>query len=169
MARPPLVVDPFRYEAPIDWLIASLKYNANVTSLPILELAVGNLVDQIDACVSDVCPMPLHPWKRYQRGFNQCDFLARFAAARVGARVRRTWLSKIRRTPPQVGLAQSQRLKNQRGAFVAARDVRGRQILLIDDVMTTGATMMAARAALHAAGASRVLCVALSATAEADR
>ncbi|MEL7309872.1 MAG: phosphoribosyltransferase family protein [Pseudomonadota bacterium] len=167
-AREPLAVDPFAYDAPLDGLIAAWKYRADVTALPILRLAMQDIVEQVTEDVTAICPVPLHPLKRYQRGFNQSQFLARFAQQVRSVPVRCAWLRKVRRTRPQVGLVESQRQSNQRGAFDAQRAVRGERILLIDDVMTTGATLRSARAALHAAGAHEVLCVALSATRASD-
>jgi ComF family protein len=105
-----------------------------------------------------VVPVPLHWWRRWRRGFNQSECLARAVASRLHLRCRR-WLRRTRATPMQTALAPSGRRDNVRGAFRATRaaDVRGKTVLLIDDVLTTGSTAHEAARALRAAGASRVV------------
>ena len=105
-----------------------------------------------------VVPVPLHWWRRWTRGFNQSDCLARALASRLQLRCRR-WLLRIRYTPKQTAFAPSARRDNVRGAFRTARsaDVRGKTVLLVDDALTTGSTAHEAARALRAAGASRVV------------
>ena len=98
-----------------------------------------------------IVPIPLHPRRRRQRGYNQSELLARPLAQAVGVAYSATVLQRTRHTPPQVGLGPQARAANVRGAFTAAPDeVRGRAVILIDDVLTTGATMTAAAEALLA-------------------
>lgn len=106
---------------------------------------------------SVVVPIPLHRRRERERGFNQSAVIARAIAARFGTRVLPA-LRRARTTPPQAELDRAARLTNVTGAFactdVAA--VRGRSVLLIDDVVTTGATMSECARTLRAAGAARI-------------
>ncbi len=110
-----------------------------------------------------VVPMPLHWRRRWQRGFNQSELLARLIARRCGIplvnAVRRT-----RATQAQAGLSNARRRENVAGAFRVRKPqkVQGRRILLIDDVMTTGATASACAVALKRAGAGTVTLLALA-------
>jgi ComF family protein len=104
-----------------------------------------------------IVPMPLHWWKRWRRGYNQADLLAREIGRRWNVPVRDLML-RTRATATQAGLTNAQRRLNVRGAFRVKRGVRldGRRILLVDDVFTTGATASACARALKRAGATRV-------------
>jgi ComF family protein len=104
-----------------------------------------------------IVPVPLHPKRRRERGYNQSELLARRLASHIAVPYSRALLRK-RHTPPQVGLTDSERRKNVRNAFVCNRkaDIYKKRILLVDDVMTTGATVSSAAEALLLAGAWRV-------------
>jgi len=102
-------------------------------------------------------PIPLHPVRERERGYNQATLLAEALGTQISLPVDKTMLVRIRDTPPQVGLGFQERQKNVAGAFQARHEVDdGRHYLLIDDVLTTGATLSAAAAALHGAGALSV-------------
>ena len=103
-----------------------------------------------------VAPVPLHPSRRRRRGFDQAALLARAAAAELGAPLRAGLLRRARATPAQSALGAGGRARNLLGAFEAA-EAPPREVLLVDDVATTGATLEAAARALRAAGAERVL------------
>lgn len=105
-----------------------------------------------------VVPVPLHWHKRWSRGFNQSAVLARHVAKSSGAEYSPRALRRIRPTAVQAGLSDSERVKNIRGAFASRSSacLGGRRVLLVDDVMTTGATLSAAAGALKEAGASYV-------------
>jgi ComF family protein len=112
-------------------------------------------------------PVPLHPWKRLVRGFNQSELLARELSRRTAIPMADA-LRRTRNTATQAGLTASHRRQNVAGAFAArnAALVAGKRVLLIDDVMTTGVTLAAASRALRQAGALRVTVLTL---ARADR
>ena len=124
----------------------------------LLREAGQTVLDGADAVV----PVPLHPWKRLQRGFNQSADLARGLGLPV-----RPLLFRSRATRAQAGLTPRQRRRNVAGAFVlhpwfsragrgAPKDVSGRILVLVDDVMTTGATLDACARVLKRAGAREV-------------
>jgi ComF family protein len=103
-------------------------------------------------------PVPLHPRRRRERGFNQSVLLARALARPLGIRVAEDALARREDTPPQTGLTAAQRRANVARAFVVRRRpaVAGRIVVLVDDVFTTGATARACARALAAAGAAEV-------------
>jgi len=112
-----------------------------------------------------VVPMPIHWWKRVQRGFNQAEFLAGEIARRWNVPVRKA-VRRTRSTPSQSGLTNAKRRANVQGSFAMARGMRldGKRILLIDDVLTTGATASACARVLKRAGAKHVTILTLART-----
>ncbi len=105
-----------------------------------------------------VVPVPLHPKRRRDRGYNQSELLARYLARQIALPCKNDTLVRVRPTLPQVGLTDSQRQDNVRGAFRCAdpEQISDKRVLLIDDVMTTGATAASAAGALLEGGALRV-------------
>ena len=111
-----------------------------------------------------IVPAPLYWSRRWDRGFNQADLLAREVSRRTGIRVDRSLL-RTRSTPPQAGLSAAERRRNVRGAFRAAgggAGIRGKRLIVVDDVMTTGATLEACARALKRAGAGEVAVLTLA-------
>ena len=104
-----------------------------------------------------VVPVPLHFWRRRERGYNQAELLSRTIAKRAGIPVRLA-LEKVKHRPPQAELGVLARRRNARGAYRARLPtwLVGRSVLLVDDVLTTGATADACARALRRAGASWV-------------
>jgi ComF family protein len=111
-----------------------------------------------------VIPIPLHWSRRWQRGHNQSAGLARALAQHLGLPFRPGWLRRVRRTPKQTDQVPSGRLANVRGAFRARSTaaLKGKTVLLVDDVLTTGSTASEATRALKAAGTSRVFVAVLA-------
>ena len=111
--------------------------------------------------VDCVCPVPLHGARQRGRGFNQAALLARELARRLGVEAFPNAVRRVRNTPTQTHLSAVERRRNVRGAFepnpVLAGWFAGRVVLLVDDVMTTGATVSEAASALRKAGARRIL------------
>lgn len=103
-------------------------------------------------------PVPLHRLRRWRRGFNQSDLLAQELSRLTGIPWRRDVLRRVRATRPQFGLSHRQRRMNVQGAFAVRRPeaIEGRKILLIDDIMTTGATIEACASVLRAGGVDSV-------------
>lgn len=115
-----------------------------------------------------VVPVPLHWTRRIRRGFNPAALLAAGLAEAIGLPFSPEALRRRRRGRRQVGLGRRERRRALAGVFVvpprAARSIRGREVLLVDDVVTTGATLEACAEALRAAGARRVAGFALART-----
>jgi len=105
-----------------------------------------------------VVPVPLHPERLKQRGFNQAELLARAAAARMKLPMEPGALERRKPRPPKLRLSRHERWQAARGAYVAApgRRFDNRRVLLVDDVFTTGATLDACARALRTAGAAHV-------------
>src|SRR5262249_42079662 len=105
-----------------------------------------------------VAAVPLHWRRKWQRGFNQSELLARDLARSSGATFVRA-LRRVKATPAQAGLSRTARRRNMAAAFQVRRpaSIDGRRVLLIDDVLTTGSTAAACARALKRAGATRVV------------
>lgn len=105
-----------------------------------------------------VAPVPLHWRRRWRRGYNQSAAVARGVSEALGLPLAENWLRRTRDTASQTTMSPSSRWENMRGAFRVRRPsaVRGLRVLLVDDVLTTGATGSAAAAALMDAGAAQV-------------
>ena len=103
-------------------------------------------------------PVPLHRGRIWQRGFNQSAIVARELSRRLGVRVDTEALKRVKPTPPLKGLSLQQRRRTVAGAFrVGAKaELRGRTVVLVDDVLTTGSTANACARVLQRAGAGRV-------------
>ncbi len=106
-----------------------------------------------------VVPVPLHRDRRRERGYNQAELIARPLAKRLGLKLERYLLARTRPRPPQLVLSRSEHWKSVRGAYATREglQVDNLRVLLIDDVLTTGATLDACARALKKAGAAAVL------------
>ncbi len=154
------------YEGAARELVQALKYRGMLRLVPFLgrELAraarrgVGG--DPADA----VTAVPLHPTRLRERTFNQAEALARRLAGELGLPYRPGLLRRALPTHAQPGLSRRERFRNVRGAFSADPDpsLAAARLLLVDDVMTTGATAEACARALKRAGAARVTAVTLA-------
>jgi len=106
-------------------------------------------VDGLDAIV----PVPLHPARQRERGYNQASLLARELSRSLHCPVVEDELVRVKATTPQIDLSAEQRRANVQGAFRCTKgSLAGKRVLLVDDVCTTGATLEAAAAALYQAG-----------------
>jgi ComF family protein len=152
------------YDSGLRELIHLLKYEqvrpaANLLGRMLAE-AMETLAPHFTGTAPLVVPVPLHRDKLRERGFNQSELIARAALKRrpggCELELRPGMLERVRPTLSQTGLTRAQRVENMRGAFSAAEDVAGREVLLVDDVFTTGTTVSECARVLRRAGASRV-------------
>ena len=114
--------------------------------------------------VDCIVPVPLSPEKQKLRGFNQASGLSRELSRKKNIELFEDQLIKVRRTPPQTSLEASERRKNLKGAFevVDCQRVKGKTVLLIDDVFTTGSTLQECSLALERAGASEIRAITIA-------
>jgi len=157
----------FAYGGAIARAIVRLKFEHRPDVARPLSAALRRTARILGADPPDVvAPVPLHPRRLVERGYNQSALLAAPVAKDLSARFLPRCLSRPRDTEPQAGLDRSARLENLAGAFEVRRpgDVRGARILLVDDVRTTGATLHAAGTALLEAGARDVRTIVVAET-----
>lgn len=153
-------VAAFIYQYPLDRLVQSFKFGANLTLVDFFADALAAKISQ-NANSEHPLPrriiaLPLANKRLATRGFNQSALLADALARRLGLRVAHHAMQRIRETPPQTGLSKALRLKNMKGAFECVGDISGQHIAIVDDVMTTGATLSEAAKVAKQAGAASV-------------
>jgi ComF family protein len=147
------------FGGPIASALRRLKYGGR----PDLARPLGHLVRRAardaELAAGVVVPVPLHPARLAERGYNQAALLAAEAARELDVPLAARALRRTRNTPQQARLDRAHRLANVAGAFTVrdARAVRDKRVVLVDDVATTGATLAACTAALEAAGALSVI------------
>lgn len=142
--------------------IQGLKFKRDVGLANLLAEGLAGSVLAMGWAVDVVAPVPLGSARLRQRGYNQAALIARPLAALIGARYLPNGLARVRETPPQVGLNVKERRVNVEGAFEGDARVGGLRALVVDDVMTTGATLDAAAAGLARAGAADVVAAAVA-------
>jgi ComF family protein len=153
---------PFRYAFPLDRLVSRFKFSADLAAGRLLGQLLADTAGAIDECFDLLVPLPLARARLRERGYNQALELARPVARRLGVALDAGALRRERATAPQTGLDRKSRRLNVAGAFRAGVEVRGRRVALLDDVVTTGATVQAAARALKQAGARQVIVLALA-------
>ena len=144
----------FRYEFPVDRLIQALKYGHQLALAAWLGHRLGERLVAADYDL--LLPLPLHPSRLRTRGFNQSLEIARVTSKTLAIPMNPAILTRIRATPPQAELPLKERGRNVRGAFECARDLAGKRILIVDDVMTTGSTLREAARILKLHGAGQI-------------
>lgn len=152
----------FSYGFPVDAVLQHYKYsNALYLSQTLGRLLQEKiLTDDYDVII----PMPLHPSRIKERGFNQSLEVAKVMAKHHSIRLDSSSCHRIKNTPPQASLAPKERIKNMQGAFDCTADFSGQHIALVDDVMTTGASLNALAKTLKEAGATKVSCYVIART-----
>lgn len=153
----------FLYSPPVNELVKRFKFRRNYTAGRwLVENAIASLAGNSDYLpdyggADFLAPVPLHPIRRVSRGFNQSDYIAEGFGRYWDIKVSNC-LARRRHTRPQSLLPLKERVKNVKGAFAVRKnaDVKGRKIILVDDVMTSGATVRECSRILKAAGADKV-------------
>ncbi|WON73317.1 ComF family protein [Nitrosospira sp. Is2] len=143
------------YAFPIDALLHSLKYEAKLALAPVLADLLTVRISPADL-PDFILAMPLHPAKLRERGFNQALEIARGVSKTTGVELLPLACRRVRDTRSQTGLPWKEREKNIRGAFTCEADLSGRRIAIVDDVMTTGATLNELAKVLRERGACNV-------------
>ena len=138
--------------------VLGLKFHDRTQFVPMMARLMKQAGAECFYGADALVPVPLHFRRLLRRGFNQSALLARALARDTGIRVHYRALVRRKYTPPQAGLTRAQRLDNVRGVFIAhpRAQVRGKVLVLVDDVYTTGATVKACAKALLRAGAIEV-------------
>lgn len=158
LTRPPpydATVAALAYRFPADVLVQALKFHGELALAPLLGDLIARRVRGNGADL--LVPVPLAPRRLRARGYNQALEIARRVAAVAGLRLVPEACRRTRETSEQMGLATDERERNVRSAFDCPRLLGGATVAVVDDVMTTGATLGEVAAALKRAGAARVL------------
>jgi ComF family protein len=145
----------FSYSFPINQLIKALKFHER---LLLVNLLADELASRISERPDAIMALPLHPIRLRKRGFNQSQLLAARVAKRLDIPLLTDACIRVRDTPPQSSLPWKERDKNMRHAFILSpdADIREKHIAIVDDVMTTGASLGEMAQTLKLAGATTV-------------
>ena len=148
---------PFHYHPPVDYLIQELKFHGRLIHARWLGERFAAALAERDAPPPDcIIPVPLHPRRLRERGFNQALELARIAARHSRIPLLPAGLRRIRHTPPQTRLDARQRQTNPLGAFAPGAPLPGPRVALMDDVVTTASTVAECARILRASGAADI-------------
>ena len=141
---------------PVDAMVHALKYRHRLSMASFFGAALAARAQDFGAHVDLILPMPLHPRRLAERGFNQAVELARPLARVRGLPLGLAVVRKLRDIPAQAGLDREARLRNPRGVFECDMSLHGQRVIVVDDVMTTGATLGELARTLKRQGASWV-------------
>ncbi len=148
-----------RYKTGAKNFVRALKFTNERTLVPAMGALMAERARETGIAkeIDLVAPLPLHPKRLRSRGFDQAALLAETVAKNLGAEYGGKALQRVRETTPQALMRRAKRLTAMEGAFAATEAlVKGRTILLVDDVLTTGTTMSAGAKACRAGGAANV-------------
>ncbi len=145
------IVAPFRYQWPVDRLVGQLKYHEKRHLAPLFGTLLAQEVLRLESPAREgdercaggsalLLPVPLHPARRAARGFNQADDIAHWCGRALSLEVRSGWVRRVEDTGSLASTGRAERELVIRGAFAVDAAVSGRAVVLIDDVLTTGAT-----------------------------
>ena len=141
------------YQFPADALVRAFKYRGRLA----LGRVLGELLaSRVDRRIDAIVPMPLAIGRLAERGYNQALEIARIVAVGTGVPLFPDCCRKVTDTPPQASLPWKERARNVRRAFVCDRDLQGMRVAVVDDVLTTGASLNELARVLRKAGAVEV-------------
>lgn len=145
-----------KYEKLMKTCVKSLKYGGNRNLLPLFNniIASFSLREKIDLII----PVPIHSSKLRERGYNQSELISSLLAEKLSLPVSTHTVTRTRRTSQQTGLSKKERMENLKGSFIVVDrlGVMGKSVLVVDDILTTGATMNECSKVLLEAGAKHV-------------
>ncbi len=158
---------PLLYQPPADYLIKGLKFGGRLAIARLLGEWLGAALQQRESKPPEgIIPVPLHPSRLRERGFNQSVELARPVARCLDVPLLLSNVRRIRRTQPQAQLDAAARRSNVQGAFSISRAVQFRHVAILDDVITTGSTVTEIAKVLKAAGVEEIEVWAVARTAQ---
>lgn len=168
LRRPPAfdqAFAPFLLQGVVRQWVHGLKYQARFHQARLLaELLSAALPRDATSTLDRILPVPVRFGRRMARGYNQCTVLASHVSRALDLPLQIRGVRMIRQPAEQIGQSAAQRHRNLRGAFSIECDLTGQHVALLDDVMTTGATLEALALAARKAGAARVTAWALART-----
>lgn len=155
----------FRYQPPVSQLIQQFKFNQRLALTQLFSELLAERVAAIEPLPEVIIPVPLHPTRQRERGFNQAIEIARPLGRRLGIPVALDACHRIRQTRTQSTLPAGQRRRNLRNAFACQQPASPwRHVAILDDVITTGSTISALAKTLRKGGVERVDCWAIART-----
>jgi len=147
----------FRYEGVVPSLVVGAKFEGRLDLARLLGQCLAEAVRGSEPQWPEVLvPVPLHPKRLRARGYNQAHEIARVLGRELSLPVDPLCCSRVRATPPQSGLDERERRRNLRGAFEVQEPLRWRRLAIVDDVVTTGSTIVELARVLRRAGAERI-------------
>ena len=163
----------FKYDATSKGQLLAFKYHDKTQLAPVFgEWLAHAIAADYATKTQAIIPVPLHYSRLLGRRYNQAALLAHALGKRINLPVLPDTLQRTRKTPPQSGMSRRQRIDNMRAAFRVAPQkcpqIKGKSVILVDDVMTTGATLDACARALHDAGVPDVYVLTIARTVIAD-
>ena len=148
------------YRGSLERLLHAFKFeHHDFLDDALAELLEARVREHGDIACDAIVPVPMHRAKLRRRGYNQAELLGRALGRRLSVRCESTFLRKRTERLAQSTLPRDQRARNVRGAFVASPRVRGRSVLIVDDICTTAETLRECASVLTAAGATRVCAI----------
>jgi ComF family protein len=163
------LVAPYSYSWPLDRQVQALKFDGKRALGRALGLLLTAEVRRRREAADALIPVPLHPARLRERGYNQAAEIARTVAAELGIPLHVHGIRRRKATASQSTLRLAERRANVAGAFAVQRTYAGLRVALVDDVITTGATVNALAAAVRSAGAASVVAWAIARTLEQEK
>ncbi len=160
------LLSPFEYTGGIRRAIIDFKFNGQRSYAGLLSRLMYEYLDSFGIWdgFDMLIPVPLHPERLNERGYNQSELLCAGAAEHIGIPMRTDVLLRVRATKKQSTLSMRERTENVRDAFSCSADVKDKRILIFDDICTTGNTLRFCAGALNNSGAGKICALTLART-----